>query len=35
MKSIWYDEFEMKGYNLSKYVLQGFKFKGRYKLESA
>ena len=28
-------EFEMKGYNLSKYILQGFKFKGRYKLESA
>ena len=28
-------EFEMKGYNLSKYILQGFKFRGRYKLESA
>ena len=28
-------EFKMKGYNLSKYILQGFKFKGRYKLESA
>ena len=28
-------EFEMKGYNLSKYILQGFKFKSRYKLESA
>lgn len=29
------NEFDMKGYNLSKYILQGFKYKGRYKIENA
>ena len=29
------DEFEIKGYNLSKYILEGYKYKGRYKIENA
>ena len=28
------DEFEIKGYNLSKYILEGYKYKGRYKIEN-
>ena len=29
------NEFEIKGYNLSKYILEGYKYKGRYKIENA